>query len=260
MIDLETLYPQVAQSIAHIMVLSDSGSRVASGTGFLIAGKLVTCAHVLAGTEQANVRVRFPHAVGEQTVEWDYPRFGARPEIKGWADEQSFDYAIVEPPQGAVVGKSLSLVAEEPAPGAPVAILGFPFEDPHLTMHSGHVSAVYDSGVARMIKLDMSVNPSNSGGPLIRLSDGQVIGIVARKATGLTRAFGDLMASFDANIALFEQVKGAIGLAGIDFGWAFGVSQTQMRSVALELERSANVGIGYAVLATPLDFEAALQT
>ena len=78
------------------------------------------------------------------------------------------------------------------------------------------------------------------------IESGKVLGIITRKATGLSRMFQELLQSFETNIQAFQAAKGMIGLAGIDPMAALEISQRQMQHVAHEIERSANVGIWYA--------------
>lgn len=136
--------------------------------------------------------------------------------------------------------------------GEPVCALGFPFGEPHLTIHQGIISAIYKSGPATLLKLDMSINASNSGGPLISMKDGRVVGVIARKATGLLKqAFDELIESFRRNIEVFESASG-VSIMGIDPMEGLIVSQRQMEMVSKQIERSANVGIGYAIWIDPL--------
>lgn len=250
------LFDAFAPSVANIVVMRGT-SRVSSGTAFVIGQKLVTCAHVVTLPPGLGVRIEFEKAASGQTASWEYTDISGA--FRGYSDEHSFDYAILEPPSGASLPPSLCWADEQPRPGEPVCCLGYPFEDPHLTLHQGYVSAVFPSGPATMLKLDISVNPSNSGGPLLRLSDGSVAGVVARKATGLTKAFDELMASYDANIQALQQAQSIISVGPVDPIAALIAGQNQMKVVSNEIRRSANVGIGYAVWAEPLKEEPALM-
>jgi S1-C subfamily serine protease len=248
------IYKTSQHSVANIIAISN-GQRIGSGTGFLVNGRIVTCAHVVKLPVALRVEVRFHHpAVGAEEF-WDYS--GSLP-FNGFSDEHSFDFAIIDAPMGVTCGPSLELTARLPVCGEPVCVLGYPFEDPHLTIHRGIVSAVFRSGPATMLKLDMSVNPSNSGGPLISMVDGKVVGIVARKATGLTAAFNQLMQSFDTNAQVLEAAGGGVLVSGIDPLEVLAVTQRQMRMVSDQLNRSANVGIGYAIWVDPLRHEPAI--
>lgn len=251
------LFVATQASVANILILRGA-QRVSSGTGFLVNGKLVTCGHVLQVPTECRVLVRFEKAQGQQSPEWAYAP--GMPPLAAFSAEQSFDYAVLAPPQGVQPGPNLTFAADLPEPGRTICTLGYPFEDPHLTIHQGLVSAVYASGVATMLKLDMSVNPSNSGGPLMCLETGQVLGVVARKATGLTQAFAQLMQSYQDNINALQGAVGMIGLGNVDPVAALLAGQHQMRAVSTEIQRSANVGIGYAIWCQPLREEAALTS
>jgi S1-C subfamily serine protease len=232
-----------------------NGQRVSSGSGFMSGGVLVTCAHVIDAARALPLRVIFPNAVDGQSREWDVPGGISASQIRGHSAEHYFDYAIIEPPAGVVPGKSLEFADYEPQVGAEVCGLGFPFEQEELTITRGIVSAVTESGVARMLKLDMSVNPSNSGGPLIDVETGKVVGVIARKSTGLTEAFDQLMRDFDNNVEALAG-RGGILLAGIDPIEFFKLTQLQMKLVSQHMHRSAQVGIGWAVYVDPLRSEA----
>lgn len=242
-----------APSVAHL-VFSQGGQSISSGSGFLVGGKLVTCAHVVERMGTNPLKVGFPYAEAGQTQEWDVSGGVRSLTLCGHSGEQSYDYAIIEPPAGVVIGPSLAFAEEETEVGGQVCGLGFPFERDELSLCVGYVSAAVDSGVARLLKLDMSVNPSNSGGPLIDLASGKVVGVIARKSTGLTGAFAELQHSFDANLAALSQAGGII-MSGIDPFEVMCATQVQLKIAMKELERSAQVGIGWAVYVEPLRSE-----
>ncbi len=110
----------------------------------------------------------------------------------------------------------------------------------------GILSSKYTKAEVKYLQVDSSVNQGNSGGLLINFANNEVIGIVTRKHTGLTKFFDEMINSFNSNIALLEKVKGLISMSGIDLGDALVVSQRQMEITSQEIIRSANVGIGYA--------------
>ena len=249
------IYRAIGPSVGHL-VFSQNGQRVYSGSGFMSGGVFVTCAHVVDGAGALPLSIIFPNAVGGQTKVWDVPGGINGLQIRGHSSEQSYDFAIIQPPAGIVPGPSLELADQEPQVGAEVCGLGYPFEQEDLTITRGIISAIAMSGVARMLKLDMSVNPSNSGGPLIDMETRKVVGVIARKSTGLTEAFDKLMKSFDDNITALSGRNG-LALMGIDPIEFFRITQHQMRAVSQQMYRSAQVGIGWAVYVDPLRSEAA---
>jgi len=130
-----------------------------------------------------------------------------------------------------------------------IAFLGYPFEHNNLTCHSGIISSFYTSGPVNIIQLDASVNASNSGGPLIDPLSGRVLGVITLKATGLTKSFKALRAAIKGNIAamIAAQQQGIVAeIMGVNPVKAFEVGQRQMLMTLDEIERQANVGIGYA--------------
>jgi S1-C subfamily serine protease len=125
-------------------------------------------------------------------------------------------------------------------------LLGFPLEHDNLTCHQGIISSFYRSGLDEVIQIDGSVNAGNSGGPLIDPETGVAFGIVTRKATGLSQLFAHLRQSIEANIDVAQRTGGGIAVGEIDFVQAIIASQNQMLLTLNEIERQANVGIGYA--------------
>ena len=243
------IYSNWSNSIANLIAVKND-ARVGSGSGFLVNGKLVTCAHVVAIPAGVSLFVEFQNPSGNGECDMQF---------LGHSSEHSYDYAILEVPHLVNLGPSLELTDRIPVPGEPVCALGYPFDDPQLTIHQGIISAVYKSGVATMLKLDMSVNASNSGGPLISMLDGKVVGVVARKATGLTAAFDDLIKSFEANAQVLEKGSGGVFIAGISPNAMLAQTQRQMKHVSEQIKRSANVGIGYAISVDKLFQENALN-
>jgi hypothetical protein len=128
--------------------------------------------------------------------------------------------------------------------------MGFPFQMPQLTSHVGYVSSLFQRGNVSVIQINASVNGGNSGGPLLDLDSGHVVGIVSRAEIGfMADQFDELIRSLNTNVQLLEQSQrsGARAvLAGIDPILAIRASQAAMLEIAKNLRRSANVGIGYA--------------
>lgn len=257
--NLSERYLQQRTGVANILAVSN-GTRLASGSGFLANGKLVTCAHVIRQVPPtAHLVVSFEHSPEGQDPSFTFTPGTIAQQIRGWSDEQSYDYAIVELPMQLAGRYQFGFATETSiSPGSSVYALGYPFEDPQLTIHSGIASAMFRSGVVNMIKLDMSVNPSNSGGPLLSTESGAVIGVIARKHTGLSAQFDALIHSFDQNIQALNGLAGGVRISGIDPLSAMAGAQAQMRQLSLEIKRSANVGTGYAISVDVLATEAAL--
>ena len=130
--------------------------------------------------------------------------------------------------------------------GQQVVFLGYPFDSLHLTSHVGYISSKHQTGSTNIIQIDGSVNGGNSGGPLITIEPCKAAGIITRKATGLERQFNMLLEALRHNQQALQQSQSVIRIGGIDPIEAIRVSQAAMERLAHNIERSANVGIGYA--------------
>ena len=89
--------------------------------------------------------------------------------------------------------------------GDAIGILGYPLEHTNLAFHHGIISSFYTSDITKIIQLDASINAGNSGGPLIDTETGAMFGMVSRRATGLTRVFGQLRRAIRQSIQFAER-------------------------------------------------------
>ena len=118
-----------------------------------------------------------------------------------------------------------------------------------MTSHLGYVSSIHKNSVGvEIIQIDGSVNGGNSGGPLLDLKSGKVVGIVTRAVKGfIIEEFDRLLEALQHNSqALQSTRKARMILGGIDPLKAIGKSFAAMEVLARDLRRSTNVGIGYA--------------
>jgi serine protease Do len=156
-----------------VRVEASSCGRVLSGTGFLVDDHHVaTAEHVLAGAGRIVLRQgRRVVAIGTLA--------GA---------DSAHDVALIRSDR-RIRGHVFSLSSRSPRVSEGVAALGFPLGRP-LTVARGSAH-----GTARMvaaggragdelIQTDAAVRQGHSGGPLLSLSDGAVLGMVDLSATG----------------------------------------------------------------------------
>jgi S1-C subfamily serine protease len=237
----------VHSGLFKIAFANSNNQKIGGGSAFLVNGYLVTNNHVYAKHRSSHrVGIRRDDMAPKQFTTFSSEAFASR--LVTGSDEQSYDYAVLKVPE-IVRPTDHAFTLEAPLLrriGDPVALLGFPLEHDNLTCHQGIISSFYQSGVAHVIQIDASVNAGNSGGPLIDPETGVAFGIVTRKATGLSKLFDQLRNTLNGNIAVAQNAAGMMNMGGLDVGKALIASQHQMLATLNEIERQANVGIGYA--------------
>jgi S1-C subfamily serine protease len=208
---------QVAEAVVHIQVLKPVNDRrtreqklaPGSGSGFIIStdGFVVTNHHVIENAREIKVSLADGRTVSA--------------ELKG--TDPSTDIAILKIYETGL--KALSFANSEALQPGQIAIaIGNPLGLQH-TVTAGVVSALgrtlrASNGrlIDDIIQTDASLNPGNSGGPLVN-SLGQVIGVNTAtivSAQGLCFAVSSNLAAFVAGKLIMEgKVKRAyLGIAG----------------------------------------------
>jgi S1-C subfamily serine protease len=208
---------QVAEAVVHIQVLKPVTDKRAreqkqapgSGSGFIIStdGFVVTNNHVIENASEIKVSLADGRTVNA--------------ELKG--TDPSTDIAVLKIYETGL--RALSFANSEALQPGQIAIaIGNPLGLQH-TVTAGVVSALgrtlrANNGrlIDDIIQTDASLNPGNSGGPLVN-SSGQVIGVntaTILSAQGLCFAVSSNLAAFVAGKLIMEgKVKRAyLGIAG----------------------------------------------
>lgn len=245
---IQDLIREVSSGIVHLVFLRER-ERVSSGTGFISGGRIITNSHVIRFGDFDVVAIRFHDSDTQdlsESIRLSRDDFYSL--VITESPEEMEDYAVVRADEPEFNGRyNFELgSAEDVIAGQQVVFLGFPFDSLSLTAHVGYVSSKYQDRNRNIIQIDGSVNGGNSGGPLIEIESKKVAGIVTRKATGLEKQFDELIEALRHNQVALQQCQGIISVGPIDPMDAIRVSQAAMERIARNIERSANVGIGYA--------------
>jgi len=249
--DAIKLIAKVRSGVAEIAIEKDR-VVIGNGSAFLVNGGLITNSHVIRPPFEVDaIRIRFDSSDAKIRLlpEDLYKATSAE------SPESELDYAFIklqEPEFKARYKFNLGDFKDINV-GQKVLFLGFPFGMPQLTAHMGYVSSIHHHKNRDIIQIDGSVNGGNSGGPLISLKTGDVVGIITRSVTGIIeKQFNNLILSLQKNQKILSQTKASIKVSGIDPIQGIKASQAAMEQIARNLKRSANVGIGYAFSINPI--------
>jgi len=167
-LDQASHYTVKIRRVASIGLSEDEGTS-ASATGFLVdrtRGWILTNAHV-ASRSPATITVSFK---GQKYV----------PARRVFVDRLT-DVAVLEIDKSAIPADAVTAELEcsqPPRVGNSVAIFGHPGELSY-TATRGIISSVSWVFPTEIIQSDATINGGNSGGPLIDLSTGKIVGIAA---------------------------------------------------------------------------------
>lgn len=234
--------------------------EVGNGSGFLSSGFLVTNSHVIRppGPFDA-VEITFGDQDSNPITPIRYLPETLYSNIVSESPKGEFDYAILKLDEAELSRRFQFSIRHMKAEivGEQILFFGFPFKSQHLTSHLGYISADFSENNVHIFQIDGSVNPGNSGGPLVHIASEDAIGIVTRTKTGLEEDFDDLVEAIKGNVNVLERAKGIMSTRGVDPYQATQVTMKILAKLSKNIKRSANVGIGYAfsaehILATGL--------
>ena len=270
-----------AEAMAFIRVVADirvdfgglkppierKGLELATGSGFVVAasGLILTSLHVVA-EDEAKSRFREDDAevsIENRRIEVAIGGGGAAGGVRGARGRLRYgnDLAALQVTAGDLpylpLGDSDALEA-----GRPVQVLGFPFGRqvevgrraaagvvPEVTVTAGSLSAARanEEGDTRFLQTDATIQPGNSGGPMLD-EDGYVVGVVRMK---LARDATSQGAGFSVPVNVVKDFLEANNLLGLAPG---GPAETRRPSHArLEagLGRAARRLLGLLGVARP---------
>jgi len=213
--DLTTVIAKIRESMPLILVADAQNQIVGKGSGFIYhqSNLVVTCAHVVNDVGGGTINLQFPDAPEAFMV------------AKVVITDHEHDIALLkfEPDKQRT---PLEASSTEAAEGTQVLFSGYPFDLMSLTTHQGIISSIVtDPTGMKSYLIDGTVNPGNSGGPLMN-TQGQVLGVI--NATRRNRA--NLLGRIQT------MPVGALSLHGIDM--------VELYSALVE---NLQLGVGYAV-------------
>lgn len=250
-------------SICSIKFLDVTNNRISSGTGFKVDNYLITNNHVIQIPNATFVDIVFVKNDGHSIN--SSKRFSIiefKSNLVDGLPESSWDFAIFKLDcEEFNIIPSLTLSKQTTFDiASEVSVIGFQFDNENLSIKSGIISSYYNRNSVDYLEIDCSVNQGNSGGPLICNDTGEVIGVVTRKNTGLSRLFDVFHKQINdmvdrSYIITHDQDyrrKNKIDIGVHNTNVAMYNVGIKLRAIAQEIKRSSNVGIGYAYQLTEI--------
>jgi V8-like Glu-specific endopeptidase len=131
--------------------------------------------------------------------------------------------------------------------GQAVALLGYQYDHPSLTIKSGILSAVIHHNSSRYLQFDGSTIWGNSGCPLIDLKTNEVLGVIGYKLDRKNKSHEKMIEISNANIKMLEKAQGEFEVSGVDPFQVLIAWQKQILQLAGEIYKAQGNGIGVAL-------------
>lgn len=183
-----TLTPEQLQNIkaSTVRITVSLGSAAKTGSGFLVHAE-----------EMTGYIVTNDHVIDSSDGPEDMPAQAAKIQVvfqSGTPDERSIPATVVvRDPETDLAVLKLTNVKDLPKPfnlsdppmlmeTLPVLVCGFPFGQRNIDIGNASVSSLilHGDGRLRYVQLTGSLNPGNSGGPILT-SDGRLVGVAVMK-------------------------------------------------------------------------------
>jgi hypothetical protein len=131
--------------------------------------------------------------------------------------------------------------------GQAVALVGFQYDNPSLTIKSGILSTVIHRNGNRYLQFDGSTIWGNSGSPLIDVKTNEVLGVIGYKLDRKNKSYEKMMEISNSNIKMLEKAQGEFEVSGVDPIQVLIAWQKQILQLAAEIYKASGSGIGVAI-------------
>ncbi|MCB5247215.1 MAG: trypsin-like peptidase domain-containing protein [Candidatus Cloacimonetes bacterium] len=156
------------ESLKNTVIVIQSGNSLGSGVMVSDDGWALTAAHVVSGLDKIRVKLHSGLQLFATVERIDEQQDVALIKIEGLG----FPFMTIGDTSVSKIGEVIYAI------GSPMG------ESLSYSLTKGVISGFRDIDDKKYIQIDASVNPGNSGGPLIS-EDGRLIGIVSQKIVGL---------------------------------------------------------------------------
>lgn len=245
------VWDECRASVCSINFYDENGITISSFTGFKANDLLITDDSVFCTEQAKRVLIRFVASDGltpEVQINLEYGDFLSSIRTGGKPVTTSFAVLEIADPAFRLL-PSLSISTDKVQPiGLPVALLGYQYDQPNLTLKSGILSSnTVQSNNLRYYQFDVSTKRGNSGSPLISAETKKVVGIIGYKLAQKNRAFNQMLDIVRTNIEILKGAEGKFNVGDVDPIQVLIASQNQIKQLSTEIFKGTGFGTGYAL-------------
>jgi hypothetical protein len=238
-------------SIGSISYLDKNGIVITSFSGFKAGNYLITDDSVFNIHDAQEVVVKFVESDGvtaAKTLHYSNQDFESKIFTGSMPYTKSFAVVVLKDPEFVKIPALNFKSQDKQALGQPVALMGFQYDQPGLSIKSGIISSYYiNSTDSKYIQFDGIVRKGNSGGPLIDTESCQVVGIIGYKLAQMNKAYNQMLDIIKNNIELLKSAEGHLNVGNVDPIQVLIASQNQIKQLSNEIYKFSNQGMGIAL-------------
>jgi len=244
-----TVWENCKSSVCAIDFLSKAGTKITTCTGFKVTGYLVTDDVIEKFAKPAEVVLRFTEDGLRQTLSLrmsfrDFMERKVKTNVRLNPGFVLFDIDLKEFKDIPALKCSKKVNHRI---GQPIAVLGYQLEQENLAIKSGIISSLLKptNGI-NTIQVDCTIKQGNAGSPLIDAENHEVIGVIGHRLASIARSYKELMRIMNTNLKVLKEAEGKINMEDIDPIQVLIVNQNQIKHMATEFFKTANMRVGYA--------------
>lgn len=249
---LSKIWKSCHASVCQLNFLNERGVSVDSLTGFKVKDFLVTSQHAFCVDKAHKVELTFVDVdANTVTASMKIPYAEFTKELRIGVLNNCGHYAIfnINLPNFASI-PSLTLSEQRTFNiGSSIAVLAYNSGYTNLSLKSGIISSVYaNSDGVRMFHIDGQIGHGNSGAPLIDPLTMQVIGIVSRRCTPVSKAYNQFKEIVTTNLVELRKVETIVRFGDVDPIQVLLANQNQLMHLANIIYKHSSNNISQAVM------------
>jgi len=245
------IWKQVHPSVCSIHFMSKAGTRITTFTGFKIKNYLITDDVIDKFDQPDSVMLRFSMDDGcseRASKSYSFKDFKKKIIRPGGKNSPGYVIICLDDPEFKDISSLKCSRKINYEIGHPIAILGYQLEQQNLAIKGGIISSTFThSDGLKYIQVDCSIKQGNAGSPLVDMETEEVVGVIGHRLATIAQSYKELMSIFNQNLSVLNDVKGKFNYDDIDPVQVLIANQNQIKHIANEFYKTANMRVGYAV-------------